>query len=177
MLVTKMQPNNKALVERVRELRNQHRRQLNDTHIFAQHVISVLSEAKARNFRSAVQGVREYTKYSVPSAGAAYKIAKRSDDELRAIYERFLEREVYENFLVAAVSRCESFLSDVVREILLTYPGKINTNVKAQDIDRKVPIEVILESGSIEIAIARIIDARLISLSYAESQKLPHLPF
>jgi hypothetical protein len=123
-----------------------------------------LEEAKEKYAQSHKKADR---KYYVPSVSSGKKAVKRTDQELRRVYDRFVAREFYENLIVAAVSRCESFLFDVVREILRRYPEKINMNVKGMDLDRAIPFKLLLEVGSLEEAIEQVIAARLVSVSYA----------
>lgn len=155
----------KQLRSAVKKLHFKLLRQVNDTHIFAQQVITLLEEAKRKYAESPERADR---KYYVPSVSSGKKAVKRTDEELRRVYDRFVKREFYENLIVAAVSHCESYLFDVVREIFRSYPEKINVNSKGMDhLDRDVPLKLLLEVGSLEEAIDQVIEARVVSISYA----------
>ena len=152
-----------ALRESVKKLHLRFIRQINDVHIFAQQAVALLSDAKAE-----CDGATEQRrKYYIPSFSAGQKAAKRSDEEMRELYDRFVSRDLYENLIVAGVSRCESYLFDVAREVFRAYPEKMNVSIKGMDPERTVPLKLVLEAGSIDELIEQVVAARLGAVSYA----------
>ena len=95
-------------------------REVNDIHIFVNQSLPLLDEAKRPFTKSKHKKDR---RYYVPSIRRT-KFAKRTDQELKDIYQRFTDHALYETFLVSVVSKFEAFLADVVKEILIEYPQK-----------------------------------------------------
>lgn len=138
-------------------------RKINDVHIFVQQAIPLLNEARDKYEASKHEKDR---RYYVPTIGRT-KFARRTDQELKNIYERFIENELYENFIVTAVSLFESLLFDVLRLVIYSYPQKLTLNVQGIQVDRTVPIEVLLQSNTLESALEEVIRKRINSISYA----------
>lgn len=112
---------NEALARRIYSLQNKIVRDLNDAHIFLEQVEPLLTEAKAEFENSKSKSDRGYY---VPSVDRR-KFAKRTDHELKEIYNHFSSNGLYEAFLVTAVSQFESFLGDVLLTFLNHYPLRI----------------------------------------------------
>jgi len=138
-------------------------RKINDTHIFVRQSFPLLEEAKNSYKTSAHKNDRSYY---VPTVGRE-KFAKRTDQELREIYGRFISRELYENLIVTAVSQFESFLFDALRIILLAYPQKLKISIRGNESKKDVPIDLLLEADSIEDVLKEVIERQLNSLSFA----------
>lgn len=117
---------NKDLARQIYSLQNKIVRDLNDAHIFIDQVEPLLVEAKAEFEQSKSRSDR---KYFVPSVDKR-KYAKRTDVELRGIYDHFSSSGLYEAFLVTAVSQFESFLADVLITFLNHYPLRISEVVQ-----------------------------------------------
>lgn len=58
------------------------------------------------------------------------KFAKRTDAQLKAIYDRYISTGLFEAFLVSSLSRFEAFLSDILYEFLLRQPLRITERVQ-----------------------------------------------
>jgi hypothetical protein len=112
---------NEALARRIYSLQNKIVRDLNDAHIFLEQVEPLLAEARAAFEKSKSKSDR---RYYVPSVDRR-KYAKRTDHELKEIYNYFSSNGLYEAFLVTAVSQFESFLADVLITFLNHYPLRI----------------------------------------------------
>jgi hypothetical protein len=141
-------------------------RKVNDVHIFVQQSIPLLEEAK--NIYEASLHKKD-RRYYVPSV-ARTKFARRNDIELKEIYERFIKRELYENLIVAVVSQFESMLFEVLRLVICAYPQKLTLNIQGVQTERNIPIEVLLQSSSLENAIIEVTRRRINSISYASPQ-------
>lgn len=117
---------NEAFAKRVYSLQNRIVRELNNAHIFLNQARPLLTEAKAK-----YEGSRSRIdkRYYVPSVGGR-KFAKRTDVELKAIYAHYTEIGLFEAFLVNALTRFESFLSDVLFAFLEHYPLRISERVQ-----------------------------------------------
>lgn len=68
-------------------------------------------------------------RYYVPSI-AKTKYAQRTDPELKAIYDHYTSRGLFEAFLVTSVSQFESFLADVLITFFNFYPKRITETVQ-----------------------------------------------
>ena len=78
-------------------------------HIFLKQALPLPEKAKEEYGASKHKKDR---RYYVPSIRRT-KFARRNDNELKNIYDRFITRSLYETFLVMGVSQFESFLADV----------------------------------------------------------------
>ena len=58
-------------------------------------------------------------------AGGPKKFGRRKDAELKAIYDRFLKRSLFEKFPVSAVAVFEAYLVDVLAFVFERYPQKM----------------------------------------------------
>jgi len=137
---------------------------VNDTHIFAAQAFPILQDAQAE-MRSAAREGKD-RRYDVPSIKKS-KFARRKPKEVRQIYSRFLNRELYENFIVSVVSQLESFLFETLRLIMLAYPQKLKINVKGLEIDRAVSLDALLGKDDIKAVLEEIVESRIVSISYA----------
>lgn len=117
---------NEALARRIYSLQNKIVRDLNNAHIFLEQVEPLLTGARAAFDKSKSNSDR---RYYVPSVDRK-KYAKRTDLELKEIYNYFSSDGLYEAFLVTAVSQFESFLADVLITFLNYYPLRITEVVQ-----------------------------------------------
>jgi hypothetical protein len=112
---------NAKLAKRVYSLQNRIVRELNNAHIFLEQAQPLLVDAKATLAQSKSNADR---RYYVPSVGRT-KFAKRTDAELKAIYDHHIAVGLFEAFLVNSLSRFEAFLADVLREFFTHYPLRL----------------------------------------------------
>ena len=117
---------NPTFARRVYSLQNGIVRELNDAHIFLEQAQPLLIEAQAKYQNSKSKADR---RYYVPSVGRT-KFARRTDQELKAIYTHYISNGLFESFLVSSLSRFESFLGDVLFEYFTHYPLRITEKVQ-----------------------------------------------
>lgn len=117
---------NEALARKIYSLQNKIVRELNDAHIFLEQAQPLLVEARARYEGSKSKSDR---RYYVPSIDKR-KFAKRTDNELKEIYDRFTSTGLFESFLVRSLSQFESFLADLLIVFLDHYPQRITEVVQ-----------------------------------------------
>lgn len=117
---------NPTFARRIYSLQNGIVRELNNAHIFLEQAQPLLAEAKTKYVNSKSKADR---RYYVPSIGRT-KFAKRTDAELKAIYNHYLVNGLFESFLVSSLSRFESFLADVLFEFLTHYPLRITERIQ-----------------------------------------------
>lgn len=115
-----------ALARKIYALQNKIVRELNDAHIFLEQAQPLLVEARAHYEASQSKSDR---RYYVPSIDRR-KFAKRTDKELKEIYERFTSTGLFESFLVRSLSQFESFLADLLIVFLDYYPQRITEVVQ-----------------------------------------------
>lgn len=104
--------------------------------------ITVTYPVGLRADRQAIQGTRTY---------------KKSD--LLAQYQFLAFHQLAINGLFQLVAITEAMLSDVVRALIIRYPQKLEGK-------RQIPVQAILEAGSIEDVRIRAVDSVLNELSY-----------
>lgn len=158
-----MRVNKDKLERRVYRLHVNNVRRLNDTHIFASQSIPVLEDVRDeyRQSRS-----KRDKRYYVPYKGRS-KFAKRTDTELKKIFDKYIDSELYANLIIASVSQFESFLADVLRNVIFCYPQKLSANVKGISISKDVPLDFIVGSKSISEVLEKEIDKRINEVFYA----------
>ena len=155
---------NETLPQKIGKLERRFRRRINDTHIFAQQAIPLLDLQKKELETNPRKGNR---KYPVPST-KTNQVAQRDDRQIKAIYERFISREMYENFIVNAVSQLESLLFDILRIVINAYPQKLTVSPKkGTEVNKNISLDVLLNAADLSDALATVIDKRLNEVSYA----------
>lgn len=112
---------NTTLARRVYSLQNKIVRELNNSHIFIEQAQPLLADAKAKYSESKSKADR---RYYVPSIGRV-KFARRTDKELKSIYDYYISTGIFEAFLVNTLSRFEYFLSDVLFEFFYHFPLRL----------------------------------------------------
>lgn len=117
---------NEALARTIYSLQNKLVRALNNAHIFLEQAQPLLVEARAKYENSKSKSDR---RYYVPAIDRR-KYAKRTDSELKAIYDHYTSSGLFESFLVSSVSQFESFLADVLIVFLQYYPQRITESVQ-----------------------------------------------
>ena len=152
------------LAERVYKLQLALVRDINDTHIFVQQALPLLRKAQ-KQYATSNDG--DDRRYIVPSHKRS-KFANRTDEELREIYGRYIATELYNNLLATIVSKCESFIFDVLRLVLRAYPKKLTMNIRGLELKRTVDMDTILSATDIEQLHCALIEQRLHSITYAK---------
>ena len=117
---------NEALARKIYSLQNKIVRDLNNAHIFLEQAHPLLVEAKTQYESSNSKADR---RYYVPSVDRK-KFAKRTDAELKEIYNHYTSKGLFEAFLVNSVSQFESFLADVLITFLNHYPQRITETMQ-----------------------------------------------
>jgi hypothetical protein len=117
---------NEALAKNIYSLQNRIVRELNDAHIFLEQAQPLLLDARAHYEGSKSKSDR---RYYVPSIDKR-KFARRTDKELKEIYDRFTSTGLFESFLVRSLSQFESYLADLLIVFLDHYPQRITETVQ-----------------------------------------------
>jgi hypothetical protein len=133
---------NPAFAKKVYSLQNGIVRELNNSHIFLEQAQPVLVTARAKYEESKSKSDK---RYYVPSVGRV-KFAKRTDAELKAIYNRYITTGLFEAFLVNSLSRFESFLADVLSCFLTYYPLRILERVQGVPACQDIPVKDLIAS-------------------------------
>ena len=141
-------------------------RELRDMYIFLQQGLPLLQDAKDRYAGSSHKKDR---RYYIPAVGRR-KFARRKDAELKAIFDRYIGRSLYETFLVSGVSQFETFLIDVLSLVLHEYPKSITRKVLDMPACSTVPVDVILDASSREGAIDQMIERHLAAVMYGRPE-------
>ena len=154
----------RALALRIASKQYRFVREINDIHIFVNQSLPLLEEAKQPLANSRHKKDR---RYYVPSIKRT-KFAKRTDHELKEIYERFTNHAVYETFLVTVVSKFEAFLAEVMKEVLTEYPKKVGASAPGLKASKDVPMEILWEANTLEEAIEEVIDRHITRIFFAQ---------
>lgn len=156
-----------SVAEKIRKAQVAVVRRLNDYHIFLDQAIPVLAMAHNEYKRSASLTDR---RYFVPSR-TRRSVAKRTDAELKAIYDGFLNRDLFATTLIAAVSLLESFLFDSLGAVLRAYPRKLALTPRGEQGDRQVPLSVVVEAADLADVINAMVARRLQTASYVSPRE------
>lgn len=134
--------------------------ELNDSHIFLDQACNVLEEAKRGLASTKSEVDREYY---VPSKTRS-KVAKRTDVELKKIYNNHLAHGLYEAFLTNNLSLFESYLADILFEYFRYYPLQVNKKVPNCPSAPQLSAKDLIESADLDDAIHFLIDGHLNSV-------------
>ncbi len=147
----------KKLARKIYRLQNEIVRQLNDAHIFLEQAQPMLLDAKESFKRSKSKTDK---KYYVPSVNGR-KVARRTDRELKRIYEKYITVGLFEAFLVNSVSLFESFLANVLTEFFQYYPLRLSQ--KVQDIPSCpcVPVKDVIDAEDKDDIFDQLLDRHL----------------
>lgn len=160
-------PKNWNLAERVRKRSTALIRTLNDQHIFVSKALPLLETNRKELAESTSEKDR---KYSVPSRKKT-GVARRTDAELKRIFDEYLDRELFATSLIAAVSRTEDFILDALRMVLREYPERLELSLQgnraARGSELTVPLSDVLAADDLGEIINGLIARRLGNASYA----------
>lgn len=135
--------------------------QMNDVFIFLDNALPCIEGVKEA-YPGENRPRQKDRRYYVPAVGRE-KFARRKDREVRAIFERFIDRGLYEAFIVNGVSQFETFLADVLTLVIRRYPQKLKTVFPGVAACKDVPIDIVLEASTpahaIELATTRHLNA------------------
>ncbi|KGU40736.1 hypothetical protein [Xanthomonas citri] len=148
---------NPSFAKRTYKLQNAIVRELNNAHIFLEQTVPVLDDAKSAYGRSKS---KKDKRYYVPSTKKG-KFAKRTDVELKTIYDQYLNSGLYESFLVSLVARFEWFLADVLTDFLSHYPLRITEKFNGVLSAEKIEVRVLLESADKNDLVRRVISGHV----------------
>jgi len=159
----------KKLFDKIYRLHINVVKDLNNSYIFLQKVIPIIE----RECRSLKGGDKLIDKtYQVPSRKEKVftKEAFRTDIEVKQILELVARTGLYENTLVTNVSKFESYLFDTLKEVLKKFPNKLSITVQGIGNYKDIPLQLIMQSESIDSLMNEIISNRIIMVSYATPQ-------
>jgi hypothetical protein len=159
----------KKLVERIYKRHLRLFRELNDIHIFVSKAIPLLNAAAANTPASDVTRGKDMS-FKVPGKSGRAGIAKRNPKELKTLLKRFAQGELYENLLVSSVSRFEFYLADIIGAYLKYAPKKLTIGPKGGDSGKQVPVQLVVDSESLEELIDGVIEQRVQAIFYAEPE-------
>jgi hypothetical protein len=151
-----------SLAERIRKRQASLVRELNDQHIFIQNAIPVL-DGQRKDLALSID--EDDRKFEVPSRKKK-GVARRTDAELKRIYDVHVKRELYATSLMAAVSRTEAFLFDVLWMVLSRYPQKLALSNQGNPGDLTVPLAAFLDADTLGDVGDALIRRRLNGVAY-----------
>lgn len=162
-------PKDKKLVERIYKRHLHLFRELNDIHIFVSYAVPLLiTVATNTSFSDAAPD--EDLSFKVPGKSGKTGIAKRNQKELKSLFKRFSQSELYENLLVSSVSRFEFYLADIIGAYLRYAPKKLTVGPKGGDSEKQVSVQIVVDSESLDELIDGVIEQRVHAIFYAEPE-------
>ncbi len=148
---------NKKLARKIYQLQNGIVRQLNDAHIFLEQAQPLLVDAK-ESFE--ISSSKRDRRYYVPSVDRR-KFAKRTDHELKNIYNEYINHGLFEAFLTNSVTMFESFLGDVLVEYFQHYPLKLSQKVPKTPAGPDVTVKDVIEAENKDDIFEQLVDSHL----------------
>jgi hypothetical protein len=144
---------NKTLAKKIYRKQNEIVREVNNAHIFLEQIGPLLNEVREKYAKS--KGKKD-KRYYVPS-GKRFKFARRNDKELKDIYNRYIERGLFEVFLVDLIARFEWFLSDVFVEFFSHYPKRMLEKFQGIPPVEKIDFTLVIEADGKDDLIKKLI--------------------
>ncbi|MFT3880602.1 MAG: hypothetical protein QM703_13175 [Gemmatales bacterium] len=139
---------------------------MNDGYIFLDKTLPLIEEKK-KEYRTEKKPKQKDRSYYVPGKNGK-SFARRKDREIRQILDNYTDRALYEAFLITGVSQFESFLMDVLTLVIKEYPRKLSTTIPGVSATKDVPLDLLLESSSVEDVVTEVIDRHLSALMYGK---------
>jgi hypothetical protein len=158
---------NEKIALKTYRLQNAIVRELNDIHIFVRQALPLLEEARPAHAKSTRKKDR---RYYVPSIKRT-KFARRTDNELRRIYDRFTSARLYESFLITAIAEFEAFLVRVLQLVISKYPKKLSITVSGIPPCKSVPIDLLLEGDGPADVLEKVIEEHLRGVFLARQER------
>lgn len=103
--------------------------------------------------------------FTVPSK-SANKTVPRKPAAVEQIIRDAVGVRIYHSVFVYLVAQVEACLNDLLREVLRFDPRRLKCRVKGINHTQKVEVDFVIDSASIEDAVAQIIDMELASVFY-----------
>jgi|688.fasta_scaffold85475_4 hypothetical protein len=140
--------------------RTRTQREINDTCIWCSVALSSLGKSlNDPDFLS-------QQTFTVPSK-RANKTVPREPAAVEQIIRNAVGARIYHSVFVYLVAQVEACLNDLLREVLRFDPRRLKCRVKGIDHTQKIEVGLVINSASIEDAVAQIIDMELASVFYA----------
>ena len=128
---------------------------LNNAAIFIAIAVPILQQTEP------ISSKRTWRNFQVPGISGTSDLF-RSNDSIRKLYEHGVSRQIFESYLLTAVSQCETFIFDVLKLVLTKHP-KLLMGKKFDEL--AVPFDVFLGQDKEQIIAAKI-KAKLSAISY-----------
>lgn len=144
---------NKTLAKKIYSKQNEIVREINNAHIFLEQVSPLLADARDVYAKSKT---KKDKKYYVPSAKTS-RYAMRTDKELQEIYKHYMERGLFEVFLVDLVAKFEWFLSDVFVEFFSHYPKRMLGSFKDIPNIGKIELSSVIDANGKDDLVKKVI--------------------
>lgn len=135
-------PKRRPLALRIAALQIAFVRRVNDIYIFLQKTAPLVDQER---LELAVSNHTKDRDYYVPN-GRKKGVAHRTDKEVANILHRFGSTELYQTFLGTLIAHFESFLGQVIREILAEHPRKLLMSLQGFQPQKDVPVGVVLDT-------------------------------
>lgn len=148
---------NPTFAKHTYKLQNTIVRELNNAHIFLEQIVPVLDDAKATYGKSKSTNDK---RYYVPSMKKG-KFAKRTDVELKDIYDQYLGLGLYESFLVSLVARFEWFLADLLIDFFSHYPLRVTEKFNGIPPAEKIEVRTLLGSSDKDELVRKVISGHV----------------
>jgi hypothetical protein len=152
-------------LKQVKTIRNRAVRSLNNQYVLAGLVVQSLKQMR-KDLKEHEQD--ETWEFEVPDKQGDEIALTRDYEQVSGLLKVAYSSDVFKQFMITAITVVEDYLQNILRLFLATYPQKLGASAKGIEIERKIPLDVILTSSSKEDIVARVIDLHLNSLFYAK---------
>lgn len=159
-----MKPSIVALKD-VKKIRNRAVRSLNDQYVLTGLVIQSL-----RQMREDLKDhdYEDTWEFEVPNREGDGIVLTREYGQVSALLKVAYDSDVFKQSLIAAIAEVEGYLQDILRIFLAAYPEKLGVSIRGVEVEKKVPLDLILASDNKEQIVSRVMDVHLNSLFYAK---------
>lgn len=157
----------KTIVELIHNRHLSLYKDLNEIQIFISEITPLLESATIE-YKEVFIDPDDGASYIIQKERGSERAARRNYIKLSSLFKRFVNRDLYENFLVSSVSRFEFYLSDVIREFLRASSTKLSLGLKGGESKKQFPVQLVANSNNLNELTEKIIDCRLQAIFYAK---------
>lgn len=148
--------------------RNRTIRSLNDLYVLVRLTSQALLEMQKRVIENKDDNAIEF---EAPAATGETTLLTRDANQLSDLLDLASAHGIYEQFLVSAVARTEDYLQEVLKIVLKWFPEKLALAIDGRQVEKNIPLDVLLESSTVEEIMDKIIEKYLLSAFYGSPER------
>jgi hypothetical protein len=152
-------------LKQVKTIRNRAVRSLNNQYVLAGLVVQSLKQMR-KDLKEHEQ--EDSWEFEVPDKEGDEIALTRDYDQVSGLLKTAYSSDIFKQFMIAAITVVEDYLQNMLRLFLAAYPKKLGVSAKGVEVERKIPLDIILTSSNKDDIVSRVIDLHLNSLFYAK---------